>query len=119
MLIGNRLKLLRKQMGLSQSDLGKLIGIGKSSISCYEKEIRNPNLDVILELTRIFGVSTDYLLGTDNLIKKTTKDGLETYIPVLEEELIFLEELRKNKEVYDILLEDPKRGADIVKKWLN
>ena len=63
MLIGDRLKKLRQEKGLSQSELGKLIGIGKSSISCYEKEIRNPNLDVIMALVKIFGVSADYLLG--------------------------------------------------------
>jgi len=32
------------------------------------------------------------------------------------EEIIFIEELKKNKLVYDILLYDPKRGADLVKK---
>ena len=119
MLIGNRLKQLRKQMGLSQTELGNLIGIGKSSISCYEKEIRNPNIEVLLDLVQVFGVSADYLLGTDNLIKSTDKKGKERYIPITEEELVFLEELKKNKEVYDILLEDPKRGSDIVKNWLN
>lgn len=119
MLIGNRLKQLRKQMGLSQTELGNLIGIGKSSISCYEKEIRNPNIEVLLDLVQLFGVSADYLLGTDNLIKSTDKKGKERFIPITEEELVFLEELKKNKEVYDILLEDPKRGSDIVKNWLN
>ena len=66
---GQRLKNLRKKKGLTQTDLGNMLNIDKSTICCYEKGTREPPIDNIIELMHIFGVSADYLLGTDHLIK--------------------------------------------------
>lgn len=116
MLNGSRLREVRKAKGLTQTELGELIGVGKSAICCYEKETRNPTLEALLEMINVFGVSADYLLGSDYLIKTVDKDNNELYVAMTREEIIFIEELKKNKLVYDILLQDPKRGADLVKK---
>lgn len=62
----------------------------------------------------LFGVSADYLLGSDNLIKVVENDK-ERYASLTKEEVMFLEELKKDKFVYDILFDDPKRGADLIK----
>ena len=116
MLNGSRLREVRKAKGLTQGELGDLIGVGKSAICCYEKETRNPTLEAVLEMIRVFGVSADYLLGADFLVQTIDKDGNEIYVAMTKEEIVFIEELKKNKMVYDILLHDPKRGADLVKK---
>lgn len=116
MLNGSRLREVRKAKGLTQEKLGDLIGVGKSAICCYEKETRNPTLEAVIEMIHVFGVSADYLLGADYLIKTIDKDNNDTYVSMTKEEIIFIEELKKNKLVYDILLQDPKRGADLVKK---
>lgn len=116
MLNGSRLREVRKAKGLTQTELGELIGVGKSAICCYEKETRNPTLEALLEMINVFGVSADYLLGSDYLIKTVDKDNNELYVAMTREEIVFIEELKKNKLVYDILLQDPKRGADLVKK---
>lgn len=115
MLRGNRLKTARLQKGLNQKELGDLVGVSKSAICCYEKETRNPSLETIIEFMAILGVPADYLLGTDNIIK--TIDAKEVvYHTMTKEEVMFIEELRKDKLVYEILLEDPKRGSDLIKK---
>ncbi len=116
MLNGSRLREVRKAKGLTQGELGDLIGVGKSAICCYEKETRNPTLEAIIEMIHVFGVSADYLLGSDFLVETIDKDGNEIYVAMTKEEIVFIEELKKNKLVYDILLQDPKRGADLVKK---
>ena len=115
MLNGNRLREVRKQKGLTQTELGELIGVGKSAICCYEKETRNPTLEAVIEMIHVFGVSADYLLGADYLVK-LNNDSLEEFVSLTKEEVIFIEELKKNKLVYDILMQDPKRGAELVKK---
>ncbi len=115
MLNGNRLREVRKRRGLTQTELGELIGVGKSAICCYEKETRNPTLEAVIEMIHVFGVSADYLLGADYLVKKEDSE-LEEYVSLTKEEIIFIEELKKNKLVYDILMQDPKRGAELVKK---
>ena len=116
MLNGNRLREVRKKRGLTQTELGELIGVGKSAICCYEKETRNPTLEAVIEMIHVFGVSADYLLGADCLVKTSDADSTIEYALLTKEEIIFIEELKKNKLVYDILMEDPKRGAELVKK---
>ncbi|MBQ6687184.1 MAG: helix-turn-helix transcriptional regulator [Bacilli bacterium] len=114
MINGKRLKELRKAKNLSQTELGEILGVSKSSICCYENGTRNPALETIIDLMHLFGVSADYLLGTDNLIK-VVENHETNYRTLTNEELLFLDELKKNKFVYDILLDDPKRGADLIK----
>lgn len=62
---GSRLKELRTQAGLTQLQLAQRMGITKSVVSFYELQKRTPSPDVLIKLTGIFRVSTDYLLGLD------------------------------------------------------
>ena len=114
MINGKRLKELRKNKGLNQTELGDILGVSKSSICCYENGTRTPTIETIIDLMHLFGVSADYLLGADNLIK-VVEDEEVKYTTLSKEELMFLEELKKNKFVYDILIDDPKRGAELIK----
>lgn len=59
----NRLISLRKERGLTQEDLAKLIHKKRSTVSGYETEGKEPDLDTVCWLANYFGVSTDYLLG--------------------------------------------------------
>jgi len=114
---GERLKNLRIGKGLNQQELADMIGGCKSLISCYENGKRNPSLENIIAFMQIFGVSADYLIGADNLIK-TVENGEESYKLISSDEIKFIEELRKNKLVYDILFTDPKRGAELINNKL-
>lgn len=62
---GNRLKTLRKQHNLTQAQLASRLGLTKSVISAYETNLRMPSYDVLIVLSRIFKVTTDYLLGVE------------------------------------------------------
>ncbi|MBE6161088.1 MAG: helix-turn-helix transcriptional regulator [Firmicutes bacterium] len=115
MINGSRLKKLRKEKGLTQSELGEMLGVGKSAICCYEKELRSPSSETIMDLVNVFAVSADYILGTDELgVVTIGKD--KKHVSMTKEEIKFIEELKKDKMVYDILFEDPKRGAELIKK---
>ena len=114
MIKGDRLKALRKSVGYTQTELGELLGVKKSVVCLYEKELRNPSIENIAELVQIFGVDADYLIGTDCLVK-TKKKGEEKIYAMTKEEVTFINELKKNKMLYDILLQDPKRGIDLLK----
>lgn len=59
----NRLTSLRKEHNLTQEDLAKLINKKRSTISGYETEGKEPDLETICFFAEYFGVSTDYLLG--------------------------------------------------------
>ena len=60
---GERLKSLRKDAGMTQTDLAKRLDITKSVVSYYERQERNPSPDVLIQLTDIFHVTADYMLG--------------------------------------------------------
>ena len=62
----NRIKVLREELGLSQSEFANKIGLTQQSISLYEKEDRKPSQDVLEALADFFNVSIDYLLGKNN-----------------------------------------------------
>ena len=62
---GEKLKELRMQAGLTQAQLAQRIGVTKSVVSFYELRERSPSPDVLMKLSAIFHVSTDYLLGVE------------------------------------------------------
>ena len=59
----NRLISLRKERNLTQEDIAKIIYKKRSTVSGYETEGKQPDLDTVCLLAKYFGVSTDYLLG--------------------------------------------------------
>ncbi|MGX7200638.1 helix-turn-helix domain-containing protein [Enterococcus nangangensis] len=63
MLFNERLKALRKKNKLTQSELSKKLNIKPVTISSYELGNSTPNNDMLIALSKIFDVSTDYLLG--------------------------------------------------------
>lgn len=64
---GERIKKLRKERGLTQQELGQMLGVQKSAIAKYENG-RVPNLkkETIAKLAEIFHVTPNYLLGLDD-----------------------------------------------------
>lgn len=68
-MIGNRIKLLREELGLKQDELAKALNISPSSIGMYETNKREPNNEITIKLADFFGVSTDYLLGKSDIRK--------------------------------------------------
>ena len=72
---GTVLKTIRKEKGLSQAQLGAMVGTSKAVISKYENSQSYPGYDVLIKMANTFKVSTDYLLGVER--KKTIYiDGL-------------------------------------------
>ena len=64
--IGQRIKEERQSKNISQTELGKLIGVTQDSISLWEKDKRIPDTQYIIELCKVFNISADYLLGLED-----------------------------------------------------
>lgn len=64
---GEILKSLRKRNGLTQSELGRHVGLSKAVVSKYETGIGYPNFETLIRIAKYFGVTTDYLLGEENI----------------------------------------------------
>lgn len=65
-MVADKIKALREQKGMTQTDLAKQLGITRSSVNAWEMGISVPSTQYIVELAHIFKVSTDYLLGVDS-----------------------------------------------------
>ena len=69
MTFGERLKLLRKEKDFSQEDLGKKVGVARTSVANYETNRNYPTSEILEKLSDVFCVSVDYLLGRTDIRK--------------------------------------------------
>jgi DNA-binding response OmpR family regulator len=76
---GVRLKRLRKIHKLSQEDLGKILGVGRTAVANWETNQTEPTGDSIKKMADLFKVTTDYLLcykanfGENTILEKRNK----------------------------------------------
>lgn len=61
--MGDKLHSLRTEMKLTQKQVADRIGLAISAVSSYESGTRYPSYETLIKLSRMFHVSTDYLLG--------------------------------------------------------
>ena len=76
MILADKIIDLRKKAGWSQEELADKLGVSRQSVSKWEGAQSIPDMNKILQLSELFGVSTDYLL----------KDSLEMAEPVLSQD---------------------------------
>ena len=63
MMIADKIKQLRTSRYMTQSDLAKKLNITRSSVNAWEMGLSTPSTAYLVELSQLFHVSTDYLLG--------------------------------------------------------
>lgn len=64
MAFGNRLRELRKERDLQQSQLAEELGVSSSAVGSYERNEREPAYSLLIRISEYFGVSLDYMLDT-------------------------------------------------------
>lgn len=65
-MFGERLKELREDQGLTQSDLANYLHISRPTITLYENNTNQPDFNTLIQIADKFNVSLDYLLGRTN-----------------------------------------------------
>lgn len=74
---GERLRKVRKSIGMKQAPFAELVDIDQSKISMYETGKADPNLETLIKLAKTLGVSSDYFLGlVDNPGQRLTDSEL-------------------------------------------
>lgn len=115
-LFSKRLKELRQQSNLTQEELGKMVGVTKVSICCYENGTRTPTLDTMVDLANCLNVELTYFLGSDYFVVSDTDS--EYGINMAKDEIDLIKELRNHTKLYEKLLDDPKRTMDYLEKQI-
>lgn len=72
--IADRIKSLREKSGMTQSQLAKRLCVSRNAVNSWEMSLSTPSSIYLVELSRIFGVSTDYLLSLDDGVKVDITD---------------------------------------------
>lgn len=67
----DRVKYLREQAGLTQTQLARKLCLSRASVNTWEMGLSAPSTPFIVELSKLFHVTSDYLLGLDSLTIKT------------------------------------------------
>ena len=62
-MFGNRIRDLRKENGLTQKQLADALQVDFRTVSFWETERFEPNIDQIIKLCNYFNVSADYIIG--------------------------------------------------------
>lgn len=62
-MFGDRIKILRNKMKLTQEDIAKKLGIARTTYAMYEQNKREPDYETLQNIAKFFEVSIDFLLG--------------------------------------------------------
>lgn len=97
------LRSLRLKAGLSQEELGKKLGLAKSTISMYESGTREPNLEVLEAIADTFNVDMNTL--TDSKVSADLSNELQEYLEELKNrsEMRMLFSLAKGATKEDVM----------------
>jgi len=68
------LKLIREQNHLTQQQMADIFAIQRPTYTRYEKGERQPDFDLVIKMAQYFNVTTDYILGNDNVPKLTKNE---------------------------------------------
>ncbi|MFR2200718.1 MAG: helix-turn-helix domain-containing protein [Lactococcus lactis] len=124
--VGSKIKDYRKHFGLSQEELAKKIGVGKTTISNYEVGIRSPKKPQLIKLSEVFDVAIDDFfpqtdstrINVSSILSEINKISSQLEEPrqkvVLDTASSQLKEQKKeNAKVVSIKTEQQKQGIDL------
>lgn len=75
MTLGERIKQLRKENGMTQVDMAQKLGVTKGTVSTWETDSRVPGFETLNQMCDMFQRSLDYLMGRSDDATLPTKTG--------------------------------------------
>ena len=78
-MLGARIQELRTAIGWSQVDLSKKLGVAKQTVSNWENDNIQPSIEMLVRFSKLFGVTTDYLLGLEQT-PRLSMEGLPSNV---------------------------------------
>lgn len=70
MTLGQKLKQIRKKFGLSQEQLAEIMCVSRQAVTKWENDLGMPDTVNLQALSKIFGITIDYLLSNENTLPK-------------------------------------------------
>lgn len=79
MTVGKSIQKYRKDLMLSQEELGQKLLVSRQTVSLWEKDQTVPTIDNLIRLKEVFGISIDEILGIENKIQVEENKLREVY----------------------------------------
>ena len=79
MTVGEKIQAYRKQLGLSQDDVGQKLSVSRQTVSLWENNQTVPTVDNLIRLRQVFGVSADEILGSECGEESSEEPPAEVY----------------------------------------
>lgn len=120
MTLGQKLKEIRKKFGLSQEQLAEIMNVSRQVITKWENDGGLPDVSNLQELSKVFGITVDYLLNDENVLpalsmrkeldKEKYKNKMTMYSEVLKEYYpepyeIYILSRNKKQNIFEFLLD--------------
>ncbi|MBO4494340.1 MAG: helix-turn-helix transcriptional regulator [Clostridiales bacterium] len=99
--ISDRILSLRKAKGMSQEQLAEAVGVSRQAVSKWESEQAMPDMDKVVLLSEIFGVTTDYILKG---IEPVKNEEHKTVGDVLDQKILTQENAKRGKSILKYVL---------------
>lgn len=105
MSLGERLRRLRIEKGFTLDDIARMLKTTSATISRYERDKIEPNIETLKKLSKIFNISIDYLVGNDYdnffdlvLIAKQIEELTEEQKEIIEVLINYFRDINKSKK---------------------
>lgn len=106
MTLGQKLKEIRKRFGLSQEQLAEIMNVSRQAITKWENDGGMPDTGNLQELSKVFGITIDYLLSNDNelplLVMRKELDRAKYKNKISSYDIILKEYFPKPWELYSL-----------------
>lgn len=113
--IADRLIKLRKQYGYSQEELADKLGLSRQAVSKWERAEASPDTDNLICLAKLYGISLDELLSTDEDIDTIVKEQVKKEEDTKEEKVHIIDDEGNEVIVKDKCVECRDKDGNLVK----
>ena len=108
-MLSEKIMDLRKQRGWSQEELASRLDVSRQSVSKWESAASVPDLDKIIRISEIFGVSTDFLLKDENEQKDLYEGSLSSVLYEEHQQYFIKEITEEEANAYIQLVENASK----------
>ena len=98
-MLNQRIHELRTARKISQVKLAEILGVTKQTVSNWENDNIQPSIEILVKLSKFFGVSTDYLLGLED---KRTLDATNLSLEEVEHIQQIIDDMAKVKQLLNV-----------------
>jgi transcriptional regulator with XRE-family HTH domain len=113
-IIGGKIQELRIAKGITQKDIAESLGVGQTIVAYWEKGEREIKATTVAELSNLFGVTPNYLMGYEDVIVMSNNEVMR----ISESDLEVLKEIQQNKKFMEYVRKDSAEKIDnMLKLW--